>query len=193
MKVILETERLILREFTEDDIDNLLILDRHPEIIRWGNGGNLTNYETIKNKFLPTASNYYKKYKHYGIWAALEKSNNEFIGWFHFYPATENKFAVELGITTSDEIALGYRLNPDKWNRGYATEGTKKLIFKGFQEWGVQKVVGWTLADNIRSIRVMEKVGLKFEKYFFFTENQLPNLTESERKGVKYTLNKENY
>ncbi|WP_217523274.1 GNAT family N-acetyltransferase [Pleurocapsa sp. PCC 7327] len=49
MKIFLETERLILREFLEDDADNLLVLDSNPEIIRWGNGGNTTNYEIIKN------------------------------------------------------------------------------------------------------------------------------------------------
>ncbi|WP_217523272.1 GNAT family N-acetyltransferase [Pleurocapsa sp. PCC 7327] len=136
---------------------------------------------------------YYEKYDRYGIWAAIEKSSNDFIGWFHSYPATENKFAVELGIIADDEIALGYRLYPDKWGKGYATEGSQKLVSKGFKEWGIQKVASWTLADNQRSIRVLEKVGLKFEKEFFFTENQLPNLTQSERKAVKYALKQKDY
>jgi RimJ/RimL family protein N-acetyltransferase len=193
MKVFLETERLILCEFTKKDADNLFALDSNPEIIRWGNGGNITNYETIKNQSLPKMMKYYEKYDCYGIWAAIEKANNDFIGWFHFYPATENKFAVELKIVEDDEIALGYRLHLDKWGKGYATEGSQKLVSKGFKEWGVQKVVSWTLADNQRSIRVMEKVGLKFEKEFLFTENQLPNLARSERKAVKYALKQKDY
>lgn len=192
-KIFLETERLILREFTEGDADNLFALDSNPEIIRWGHGGNTTNYEIIKNQSLPKMMKYYEKYDCYGIWAAIERASNNFIGWFHFYPATENKFAVELGIVADDEIALGYRLYPDKWGKGYATEGSQKLVSKGFKEWGVQKVASWTLADNQRSIRVMEKVGLKFEKKFLFTDTQLPNLTKTERKAVKYILNKENY
>ncbi|OKH26916.1 GNAT family N-acetyltransferase [Hydrococcus rivularis NIES-593] len=192
-KIFLETERLILREFTEGDADNLFALDSNPEIIRWGNGGNTINYEIIKNQSLPKMMKYYEKYDCYGIWAAIERASNNFIGWFHFYPATENKFAVELGIVADDEIALGYRLYPDKWGKGYAIEGSQKLVSKGFKEWGVQKVASWTLADNQRSIRVMEKVGLKFEKEFLFTDTQLPNLTKTERKAVKYILNKENY
>jgi RimJ/RimL family protein N-acetyltransferase len=134
---------------------------------------------------------FYEKYKHYGIWAVIEKLSNEFSGWFHFYPATENQLGVELKIVADNEIALGYRLHPNKWGKGYATEGSQALVSKGFKEWGVQRVVSWTLADNKRSIRVMEKVGLKFEKEFSFRENQLPKLTELQRKAVKYALNKE--
>lgn len=193
MNIFLETERLILREFTGNDADNLFLLDSNPEVMRWGNGGNPTNYETIKNQSLPKMIKYYEKYEHYGIWAALEKLSHEFIGWFHFYPAIENKFAVELRIVTDDEIALGYRLHPDKWGRGYATEGSQALVSKGFKEWNVQRVVGWTLLDNQRSIRVMEKVGLKLEKEFSFTQTQLPNLTASERKACICALNKEDY
>jgi [ribosomal protein S5]-alanine N-acetyltransferase len=193
MEIFLETQRLILREFTEDDADNLFRLDSHLEIIRWGNGGNSSNYETTKNQILPKMIQYYEKYEFYGIWAAIEKSSQEFIGWFHFYPATENKFAVELQVIRDREIALGYRLHPQKWGRGYATEGSRELVSKGFREWNAQSVVSWTLADNIRSIRVMEKVGLQFEKEFFFGQTQLPNLTASERKAVKYALNQEDY
>jgi RimJ/RimL family protein N-acetyltransferase len=191
MKVFLETERLMLREFTEDDVENLLVLDSNSEIIRWGSGGKTTNYETIKNQSLPKMMQFYEKYKHYGIWAVIEKLSNEFSGWFHFYPATENQLGVELKIVADNEIALGYRLHPNKWGKGYATEGSQALVSKGFKEWGVQRVVSWTLADNKRSIRVMEKVGLKFEKEFSFRENQLPKLTELQRKAVKYALNKE--
>ncbi|MBD2776485.1 GNAT family N-acetyltransferase [Iningainema tapete] len=190
MNIIVETERLILREFTEKDVDNLFALDSQPEILRWGNGGNPTNYETIKNQSLPKMIKYYEKYEHYGIWAAIEKQTNEFIGWFHFYPATESRFGVELKIVTDEEIALGYRLHPHKWGKGYATEGSQILVFKGFKEWDVQKVVSWTLLDNQRSIKVMKKVGLQYEKEFSFTESQLPNLTASERKAVKYALHK---
>lgn len=192
MKVFLETERLILRQFTNDDTDNLFALDSEPEVIRWGNGGNPSNYEVIQQT-LPKWINYYEQYDHYGIWAVVEKLSNKFIGWFHFYPATDSKFAVELNLVTDDEIALGYRFHKSSWGNGYATEGSKALVEKGFTQWDVSRVVSWTLQDNKASIRVMEKAGLKFEKEFIFTENQLPNLKLSERQAVKYALNKDEF
>lgn len=193
MQVFLETNRLILRQFTKDDTDNLFALDSEPEVQRWGNGGNCSSYEVIKTQILPTWLNYYEKYEHYGVWAVVEKSSDQFIGWFHFYPAIENKFGVELNLVTDDEIALGYRFHTSSWGKGYATEGSRNLVLKGFAEWGVKQVVAWTLLDNKASIRVMEKAGLKFEKEFNFTENQLPNLQKLERQAVKYGLNRDEF
>ncbi len=192
MNIILETERLILREFTNEDVDNLFWLDSNPEVIRWGSGGKSTDYEIIKNQALPKMIETYDKYQNFGIWAAVKKSNHSFIGWFHYYPATESRFGVELGIVSEDEITLGYRLHPDFWGQGYATEMSKMLVKTGFEVWKVKKAVSWTLLDNHRSIRVMEKAGLKFEREFSFTKIQLPNLSESERKAVKYALLREN-
>ncbi|MBW4669997.1 MAG: GNAT family N-acetyltransferase [Cyanomargarita calcarea GSE-NOS-MK-12-04C] len=192
MKVFLKTERLILRQFTIDDVDNVFRLDSDPVVIRFGSGGNHPSFEHLKNEGLPKWIKYYEQYENYGIWAAVEKSSHDFIGWFHFYPAIENKFGTELNIVNDGEIALGYRLLSASRGKGYATEGSHMLVSKGFNEWDVQRVTSWALADNKASIRVMEKVGLKFEKEFNFTEYQLPNLTASERKAVKYGLNKDN-
>ena len=186
MKVFLETERLILRQFTDADVDNVFTLDSDPEVMRFISGGKPNDYAFIETVFIPRILGYYGKYANFGFWAAIEKSTQDFCGWFHFYPATENLFAVELNIVTDAEIALGYRLKRDKWGKGYATEVSQLLVEKGFAEWGVKRVVAWALKDNKPSIRVMEKVGLKYEKEFSFTENQLPNLGESERKAVKY-------
>jgi RimJ/RimL family protein N-acetyltransferase len=193
MKVFLETERLILRQFTEEDSDNLFELDSDPEVMRFINGGKPTDYEVIKKRTLPKFLEYYDKFENYGFWAVEEKSSDEFIGWFHFIPALDNKFAVELNLVKNDEIALGYRLRSSRWGKGYATEGSQALVFKGFAEWGVQRAVAWALAVNKASIRVMEKAGLKLEKEFMFKESQLPNLPPWERKAVKYALNKDEF
>ncbi|GAA6616626.1 GNAT family N-acetyltransferase [Scytonema sp. NUACC26] len=193
MKVFLETERLILRYFTTEDTENILKLDSDPNVMRFINGGKPTEYNTIKEQVLPRFLGYYQKYEFFGFWATMEKSSNEFIGWFHFYPAIENPFAVELQIANSNEIALGYRLCQSTWGKGYATEASKALINKGFTEWEVPRVVAWALIVNKASTRVMEKVGLKWEKDFVFTESQLPNLQPSERKIAFYGLNKNDF
>lgn len=190
MKLFLESERLMLRKFDRADLDNLLALDSDPEVMRFINGGKPTDYAFISEIFLPKILSYYDKYENYGFWAAIEKSSQEFIGWFHFYPAIENAFAIELDLVKEGEIALGYRLKREKWGKGYATEISRSLIEKGFSEWGVEKVVAWALAANIPSRRVMEKVGLKLTKDFSFKESQLPFFSEPERKAVLYSIDK---
>ncbi len=189
-KVFLETERLILRQFTESDAENLFELDSDREVIRFANLGIIkggepidTDRETIRNKTLPRLLAYYQKYEGYGFWAAIEKSSDEFIGWFQFRPALDSQFNVTSGFYDKNDIELGYRLRKVSWGKGYATEGAKALVLKGFSELGTQRVVSSALAANRASIRVMEKAGLKFfQKYIH---------PEIEPEVVIYALNKE--
>jgi len=193
MKVFLETERLILRYFTEADADNLFQLDSDPEVMRFINGGQPTDYQVIQTQALPRILRYYEKYEYLGFWAVIEKNNQNFIGWLVFRPACEYKFAADLNLAEDDEIELGYRLCKSSWGKGYATEGSRALIHKGFIELNVKKVCAWALAKNKRSTRVMEKVGLKLEREFMFKENQLPSFKESERQAVKFSLSQNEF
>ncbi|GET43884.1 GNAT family N-acetyltransferase [Microseira wollei] len=177
MKVFLETERLILRQFTDSDADNLFELDSDRQVIRFANLGIIkggdptdTDYETIRNKTLPRLLAYYQKYEGYGFWAAMEKSSNEFIGWFQFRPALDSPFNVASGFYGNNDIELGYRLRKVSWGKGYATEGARALVLKGFSELGTQRVVSSALAANRASIRVMEKAGLKFFQNYMHPE-----------------------
>ncbi|WP_013324202.1 GNAT family N-acetyltransferase [Gloeothece verrucosa] len=188
MPRFLETERLILRYITEADADNLFQLDSDPEVMRFISGGKTTDYEAIKNKLLPLFIGYYQKYGQLAAWAVEEKISQNFIGWFIFRPASEFKWAKELNLASKEEIELGYRLCRTSWGKGYATEGSKALIHKGFKELNVKKVCAFALANNKASTRVMEKVGLKLEKEFQFTEAQFPCFQEADRKALKYSL-----
>jgi RimJ/RimL family protein N-acetyltransferase len=87
MQVFLETERLLLRRFTEDDLENLVELDSDPEVMRFITGGRATPREEVENEILPTFLDHYECYAGYGFWAAVEKSTQRFLGWFHFRPA----------------------------------------------------------------------------------------------------------
>jgi RimJ/RimL family protein N-acetyltransferase len=92
------------------------------------NGGRPTPRQEIENDVLPTFLDYYERFPGYGFWAAVEKSTGRFVGWFHFRPAER---------AHPDEIELGYRLRKSAWGKGYATEGSRALIQKGFAELGV--------------------------------------------------------
>ena len=62
---------------------------------------------------------------------------------------------------------------PDGWGKGYATEGARALIHKGFTEQGVQRVVASTYEDNLASRRVMEKLGMTLVRTFRPTPEEL--------------------
>ena len=164
MRVFLETERLLLRQFTEDDVDNLLDLDSDPEVMRFINHGKPTPRDVVQNDILPRFLSYYERFAGFGFWAAMEKSSGQFLGWFHFR---------SMEGSPPDEIELGYRLRKEAWGKGYGTEGSRALIRKGFTELGVRRVVASTYQDNLASQRVMEKAGMTLVRTFHMTPEEL--------------------
>ena len=177
MDVFLETERLQLRQFTGDDVENLVELDSDPAVMKFINGGRPTPREEIENEYLPAFLGYYERYAGYGFWAAVEKSTGQFLGWFHFRPAKGAQ---------PGEIELGYRLLRSAWGKGYATEGSRALIENGFAELGVERVVAETMVVNAASRRVMEKSGLRLVRTF---HQPWPDYIEGQEEGdVEYAL-----
>jgi RimJ/RimL family protein N-acetyltransferase len=177
MQIFLETERLVLRRFTDNDVDNLVELDSDPDVMRLINGGRPTSRDEIESDVLPMFLEYYERFTGYGFWAAVEKSTGQFVGWFHFRPTKG---------MPSDEIELGYRLRKSAWGKGYATEGSRALIQKGFADLGVRRVFASTMVVNVGSRRVMEKAGLKFVRAF---HQPWPDRIEGEEQGdVEYAL-----
>jgi RimJ/RimL family protein N-acetyltransferase len=164
MQVYLETERLVLRQFTADDAENLFELDSDPEVMRYLSGGEPTPREMIEQKILPRFLASYERFPGYGTWAAVLISTGEFLGWFGFQPASED---------SPDNVSLGYRLRRSAWGKGYATEGSQALIRKGFTELGAARVYATTYEDNLASRRVMEKVGMKLVRAYRLTLSDL--------------------
>lgn len=156
MRILLETERLRLRRFTESDADPLFRLDNDPEVMRYINGGTAVSREIIQNEILPGFCRYDPRLPWSGIWAAEEKASGEFLGWFSFRLADEIR----------REVTLGYRLKRAAWGQGYATEGAAALIRLGFTVWGVQRVTAATYEENLASRHVMEKAGMRFVRRF---------------------------
>ena len=182
VQVFLQTERLILRRFTEADADALYELDGDPEVMRFVTGGKSTPRDEIETEVLPAFLDYYERFAGFGFWAAIEKSTGEFLGWFHFRPPPSGG---------SDEVELGYRLRRSAWGKGYATEGSRALIRKGFTEFGVERVVAETMAVNIASRRVMEKSGLTHVRTF---HQEWPERIEgSEHGDVEYALTEDDW
>jgi RimJ/RimL family protein N-acetyltransferase len=137
----------------------------------------------ILEKTMPRFLATYDQYKHFGFWAAIEKTSGAFMGWFHFRPYRENP----------EETELGYRLKKAYWGQGFATEGSEALIKKGFREVGVTKVVATTMSANVRSRRVMEKIGLRFECEYVYPGEPFPGWSAEDCMEVKYGMTREQW
>ena len=153
--IILETPRLALRQFTEDDVENLFDLNSDPEVTRYLTGGTPTPRAEIRDQILPFHLDAYERFDRLGTWAAESAATGEFLGWFHFRPG---------GRTDVTNVDLGYRLRRAAWNQGYATEGSRALIRMGFTALSVERVFAHTLTVNAASRRVLEKCGLTLER-----------------------------
>jgi RimJ/RimL family protein N-acetyltransferase len=157
MDSFLETDRLVLRWFTPDDVDVLTELDSDPEVMLRINGGRPTPREEIETDYLPAFLSYRDRFPGYGFFAVHERSTGCFLGWFHLRPHAD---------APQDEPELGYRLTRPTWGKGYATEGSIALIDKAFGELGARRVYAETMAAHDASRRVMEKAGMHLVRQF---------------------------
>ncbi|MFI5802522.1 GNAT family N-acetyltransferase [Streptomyces sp. NPDC051561] len=185
MPIFLETDRLALRPLTGDeaDVERLYALDSDPEVTRFLTGGRPTSRETIRADIIPRHLHTHPCTGTRGYWSAEEKATGTWLGWFEFRPLSEESPAA---------VELGYRLNRAAWGRGYATEGSRALIDKGFTEHpGLERVTADTMAVNLGSRRVMEKSGLTLLRHF---TADWPDVIEGSEHGeVEYQLTREDW
>ena len=155
MKIILDTERLLLREFVQEDFQELFRMNRDKEIMQYVGDGSTRSYEEQIEELDRLILNYAKR-PGLGIWATLLKDSHTFIGGsgLVYYDNTP-------------EIEIGYRILKEHWNQGYATEASIALLQYGFEQLDLKKIVSSAHVDNIASRRVMEKIGLKFKDFRF--------------------------
>lgn len=180
MRIILETPRLVIRQFTEDDVDNLFNLNSDPEVMRYLTGGRPTPREEIRDQIIPFHLGVYDRLDRLGTWAAESTATGEFLGWFHFRPGH--------GSDDITNIELGYRLRRSSWNKGYATEGSRALVSMGFTDLGVERVFALTMTVNTASRHVLEKSGLTLVRAAPYEGAYV--IEGAERGEVEYALTK---
>jgi [ribosomal protein S5]-alanine N-acetyltransferase len=149
--VIFETPRLILRRFTEADAALVFDLYSDPEVLKYLHERPLTDeadaLDILRTIIFPQYEN------NLGRWAVIVKDNDEFIGWcgLKYRP----------GI---DETDLGYRFKKTSWGKGYASEATEHTLMYGLDTLNIPVITGRAHIDNIASLKILEKIGMKFIK-----------------------------
>ncbi len=179
-RIILETPRLTMRQFTTGDVDNLFNLNSDPQVTRYLTGGVPVPREEIRDKIIPFHLAAYERLDRLGTWAAESAATGEFLGWFHFRPGH--------GSDDIRDIELGYRLRRSAWNKGYATEGSRALISRGFTDLGVERVFAHTMTVNAGSRHVLEKCGLTLVRTFPYEGAYV--IEGAEHGEVEYALTK---
>lgn len=155
--VLLETQRLVLRQFSADDLDLLVALDSDPDVMRYITGGTATSRDELAEVVLPRWLRYYEDSSGFGFWAAEDRQAGEFVGWFHLRPSYDREVSPP---------ELGYRIARRFWGLGLATEGSIGVLAYAFNRLQVERIVAETMVAHAASRRVMEKAGLRLVEYF---------------------------
>ncbi len=144
------TERLLLREITWNDLEEIHKLHSVPEIDEYNTLGVPENLEATRELIRSDVESKKADPQSRYTWRIILVSSGDFIGL--------------AGMTISnDKFRLGdiyYKLLPDYWGEGYATEVAKNLILVGFDKFKLHKVEAGVATENERSIRVLEKAGM---------------------------------
>lgn len=150
-RFMLETERLIMRKLNESDLPELIRIRSDPEVYKYLGGPRRQNPEALEKRLRFYISSY-DKYG-FGTCAMLWKETGEMIGTSGLQP-----------LENTDEIEIGYGLTKAFWGKGLATEAAHSWLEYGFTAAGLKRIVAIALPENTASWRVMEKLGMSFEK-----------------------------
>lgn len=165
MQFHIETERLILRELRPEDAEDMYRMDSHPEVHRYLGNKPVTHISQIEQAI----ANVRQQYADNGIgrWAAIEKASGHFIGW------TGIKYIAETKNGQVNFHDVGYRLHPDYWGKGYATESARAAIKYGFETMNLNEIIGTCHVENQASRNALQKCGLVFVEKFVY-DNEIP-------------------
>lgn len=149
---ILETDRLSLRQLTHDDAEFILELLNDPSFIRNIGDRGVRSIEDAKRYIEtgPVAS--YARHG-FGLWLVRLKESGESIGMCGLIKRD-----------TLEDVDIGYAFLPRFWSKGYAVESARAVRDYGRDVVGLKRLVAITDPANERSVRVLEKIGMKFEK-----------------------------
>lgn len=172
----LRTERLVLREWRDSDLDPFAALNADPEVMRFmpkllSRDECAARIQSIRDHFREHG---------FGLWAVEVRDAIPFIGFVGLsIPRFEAPF--------TPCVEIGWRLAREAWGQGFAIEAARASVAFGFDQLGLKEIVSFTVPDNVRSRRVMERLGMTCDPAEDFDH---PMLAEGHplRKHVLYRL-----
>jgi RimJ/RimL family protein N-acetyltransferase len=150
----LTTDRLILRQWRDDDLDGFAAINADPEVMRYIADGSVRDREETAAK-LRKFVEHWDKYG-FGLFAVEPRDGGGLLG---FTGLAVPDFLPEV----LPAVEIGWRLSRRSWGHGYATEAATAALRFGFEGCGLDRIISIRHVDNARSRRVMEKIGLAYE------------------------------
>ncbi len=181
MKVIIETERLILRELDYIDEKDMFEMDSDPEVhIYLGNRPVKSIIEITR-----AIESLKKQYQENGIarWAVLNKNTNEFVGWSGL------KYFNEPLNGRNHFYELGYRFKKKHWGKGFATESSIAILDYGFKKLKIDTIFAIADSKNLKSKKILARLGFTFQETFMHESSPTDwfelkkTIWESKKKG----------
>lgn len=172
--IVAHTERLTLRGWRPSDRMPFIRMNANPEVMEY--------FPTLMSVdqtdwMLGRIAEQQAQYG-FTLWAAELRETAEFIGFVGLaVPGFEAHF--------TPCVEIGWRLMSRHWGRGLATEGARAALRLGFETYGLREIVSFTVPHNLRSRRVMEKLGMTHDPAEDFEHPRLPE-GHSLRRHVLY-------
>jgi RimJ/RimL family protein N-acetyltransferase len=172
------TRRMALRHMTKAGLDWLARLHGDRRVMRYIDDGEPVPRAEVAAQTLPAMLRGYDELPPgLGYFAAVDRASGQPIGWLSLRPPASVGLRPQSSTglrsqsstgpgTAGGEAELGYRLLPEVWGLGYATEGARALIGHAFTELDLARVVATTMTLNLASRRVLEKAGLSLVRTF---------------------------
>src|SRR5437764_12776348 len=178
---VLLTERLRLREWRDVDVDPFAAMNADPLVMQYFPA--LYSYERT-SRFVELIRKRWSELG-YSLWAVERLDRCHFIGYVGLWPAT---FPAHF----TPAVEVGWRLAADQWGQGYATEAARAALAYGFDSLGLEEIVSFTSSVNVRSWRVMERLGMRRDASGDFEH---PNVPEGHplRPHVLYRIKRQGY
>lgn len=151
----LETHRLLLRPWREEDLDSYARICSDARTMRYMRSGTMTREQT--------ASQIERLMRHwdehgYGLWAVEEKPSGEFIGRVGLM-----RYGDFVSEPEGSRTEVGFLLDRRRWGQGLATEGVAASLQWAFKDLGFERIISIMQPDNLGSRRVIEKAGLTLQ------------------------------
>ncbi len=155
MNIIAETDRLIIREFDENDVMSLYKIESDHRIIKYIPWNRLSSLKECKRQINKYISGYQRNMLN--SWAVVVKETNEVIG------ITQLIYSAKIR-----GVEIGTKIHPDYWSKGYASELTRAVVNYGLYELGIDEITAVTDVNNAGAIKSLINMGMSLKKYGYY-------------------------
>lgn len=159
---MITTKRLILRKWQKEDAEPFATINQDPRVLKYLSGP-LTQVETEAKMQLFN-----------------QQIDKQGFGWFACELAEDKQLIGCVGLSIPNFeaqfmpcVEIGWRLALGSWGKGYATEAAKACLDFGFNEKGLEEIVAFTVRENIKSRKVMERLGMQYDAQGDFQHTDL--------------------